>query len=113
MAQRPVCYGTMVPDLDDLVYNLPCRGKAFTVLVTRSGIGVQASDVQVDLSAWEDCQQCPSYAPCYDLCLAKLALRQALTQRLRQRQPHDSEARPVGGVMPPSHGRPRRRARSG
>jgi hypothetical protein len=83
MAQRPVCYGTMFPDLDDLAYNIPCRGKALTVLVARSGIGVQVSDVQVDLAAWEACQQCPSYAPCYDLSMAKLALRQALTQRLR------------------------------
>ena len=83
MAQRPVCYGTMFPDLEELAYNIPCRGQAFTVLVTRSGIGVQASDVQVDCAAWEACQQCPSYASCYDLSMAKLARRQALTQRLR------------------------------
>jgi hypothetical protein len=78
MEGKPPCYGTMFPDLDRLEYNTPCRGKAFTVLVTSQGIGVQSRTVTVDEAGWEACQRCPAYRSCYDLCLARLSLQDAL-----------------------------------
>lgn len=81
MSDRPSCYGTMFPDLDRLEYNAPRRGRAFAVLVTSQGIGVQSREVSVDEGAWEACQRCAVFRSCYDLCMAVLALRESLARR--------------------------------
>ena len=80
MPDRPACYGTLFPDLDRLRTNEPCAGKAFTALITSQGIGVHSRQVEVDAAQWEACQRCPAYRSCYDLCMARLALRQGLVR---------------------------------
>ena len=80
MPDKPECYGTMFPDLDRLEYNRPCRGKAFTALVTSQGIGVQSRTLDVDERQWDACQECPVYRPCYDLGMAKLSLTGGLSR---------------------------------
>ena len=80
MASQPECYGRLFPDLDTLVLNQPCKGKAFTIHTRSEGIGVQSVDLDVDRRAWADCQECPSYRSCYDLSLATLMLRQAMAR---------------------------------
>ena len=78
MTHHPACYGAMFPDLTQLEHNIPCKGKVFTVVVRTSGIGNQGDVVETDYAAWEDCQRCLSYTSCYDLCMAKIALGNAL-----------------------------------
>lgn len=80
MPDRPDCFGTMLPELDCLEYNRPSRGKAFTALVTSQGIGVQSRSLTVEETGWEACQACPVYRSCYDLCMAKLSLTDALSR---------------------------------
>jgi hypothetical protein len=81
MPDRPACYGTLFPDLDRLRHNVPCVGKAFTALITSQGIGVQARHLELDAEQWDACQRCPAYRSCYDLSMARLALRQGLARR--------------------------------
>jgi hypothetical protein len=81
MPDRPACYGALFPDLDRLRPNVPCVGRAFTALLTSQGIGVHSRQVEVDAAQWEACQSCPSYRSCYDLGMARLALRRSLDGR--------------------------------
>lgn len=80
MPSKPECFGTMLPDLDRLVPNRSCQGKAFAVHVASQGIGVQAREVTVDAAQWDACQECPVYASCRDLALLRLALWRALRE---------------------------------
>ena len=78
MPEKPKCYGAMFPDMSRLEFNRPCRGKAFTVLVTSMGIGVESRKLEVKEAELDACQACPVYRMCYDLCMAKLSLNNAL-----------------------------------
>ena len=80
MREKPECYGSMFPDLGGLDLNCPCRGKAFTALVTSQGIGVQSRNLEVNEAEWDACQACPVYRSCYGLCMAKLGLNGALAR---------------------------------
>ena len=74
----PDCYGKMFPDLTRAEDNVPCKGKAFVVELRSQGLGVQSCELKTDQKGWEACVACPAYRTCYDLCMAKLALRQAM-----------------------------------
>ena len=78
MTEHPSCYGDMFPDIRSIQRNVPAKGKAFTVLIESAGISVRSAEVEVDKSAWDACQECPSYRSCYDLSMAKLLLMHAL-----------------------------------
>lgn len=80
MANKPECFGTILPDLDRLEHNRPCQGKAFTVRIDCQGVGVQARQVLVDQAQWDACQECPVYASCRDQSLMRLALWRALRE---------------------------------
>jgi len=75
------CHGNMLPDLDQLEYNQPCRGKVFTVYLESQGIGIQSRKLIADSVQWELCQQCPLYTSCRDLSMMRLALERALADR--------------------------------
>ena len=77
MADVSGCYGEMFPDLDRLEPNQPLEGRAFVVAYTKHGFGVQGRSLTVKPDQWRECTACPSYRDCYDLSMAKLALRQA------------------------------------
>ena len=77
MTIKPDCYGTMFPDLSEVVFNAPHEGKAFSLLVESSGGAITERHTSVKLAEWEACTQCPAYHSCYDLCLAKLHFHQA------------------------------------
>ncbi len=78
MAVELNCYGGMFPDLARLEANQPLEGRAFTVAFASQGFGVQGWTVAVKPEGWQECVACPQYRDCYDLSMAKLALRQAL-----------------------------------
>lgn len=77
-ARRQPCYGNLLPDLDRLEHNKPCRGVALSALVTSHGVGPRSAEVGVNEERWDACVACEDYRSCYDLSIAKLALRQAL-----------------------------------
>jgi len=78
MPEKPPCYGTMFPLLSGLEDNRPCRGKVFTALLVRRGVGVQSRRLAVDKDAWDACQTCSDYRSCYDLSMALINLDNAL-----------------------------------
>jgi len=73
------CYGGIFPDLSTGRFNTLLKGKAFNVIVNRSGFGITDRTSAVNLEAWTQCTACPEYANCYQLSLAKLHLH-AVTQ---------------------------------
>lgn len=77
-AIKPECLGNLFPDLTQLEYNIPCRGKAFNARITSHGIGVQHREILVDAQEWDHCQRCPYFRSCYDMSMAKLALGEAI-----------------------------------
>lgn len=77
MSTKPGCYGTMFPNLSKIEFNTPHVGKAFTVLVESSGMGITDHHSSVNMREWDACTDCPAYARCYDLCTAKLLLHLA------------------------------------
>ncbi|MBT7303154.1 MAG: hypothetical protein HN849_26720 [Victivallales bacterium] len=81
MPEKPECYGKMLPDLSQLEYNQPCRGKVFTVCLESLGIGIQSRKLTADSAQWDLCQQCPVFASCRDLSMMRLALERALDER--------------------------------
>jgi hypothetical protein len=77
MKIKPACYGTMFPDLSRIEFNTPHEGKAFTVLVESSGMGITDRHSSVIMKEWDACTDCPAYDRCYDLCVAKTLLHLA------------------------------------
>lgn len=68
----------MFPDLSKIEFNTPHEGKAFTVLVESSGMGITDHHSSVKMKEWEDCTDCPAYDSCYKLCVAKMLLHVAV-----------------------------------
>ncbi len=81
MAGKPECYGALLPDLSRLESNKPAVGKALGGQIRNPGIVAQSPEIKVDAQAWEECQACKHYRSCYDLSMAKLALRQAMANQ--------------------------------
>lgn len=79
MNTRLACYGGMFPDLSTERFNTVLKGKAFTVLVRRSGCGITDRTAGVDMEQWTQCTACSAYPDCYQLSTAKLLLH-AVTQ---------------------------------
>ena len=45
---KPDCFGTILPDIDRLERNTPCKGKAFSVGVKSFGVSAQCHCVTPD-----------------------------------------------------------------
>lgn len=71
---EPECYGRIFPDLSRVLFNRPLEGRAFTVLVESSGMGISGRTLSVNREGWQRCTACPSYHACYDLSVATLLL---------------------------------------
>jgi len=67
----------MFPDLSKIEFNTPREGKAFTILVESSGMGITDHQSSVNMKEWDNCTDCPAYDRCYDLCVAKMLLHLA------------------------------------
>ena len=74
MNERKKCYGKMLPDFGTEHFNEWNQGKAFSVMIESSGIGVQSYTLKSKPDEWEDCLVCADYRTCYDLSMAKLHL---------------------------------------
>lgn len=73
------CYGGMFPDPLHPENDRRQKGKVFSYVLSTAG-GFIRSDrsVTADIAEWDDCRQCPEFAHCYQLCMGKLALLDAV-----------------------------------
>lgn len=74
------CYGQLFPDFEHLNYNRPSEGRAFGVFVEQIGAGRQRRELHVKQEQWDECVACPGFHACYELSMAKLALKGALAR---------------------------------
>jgi hypothetical protein len=72
------CFGTIYPDLENLRFGQAARGKVFQICVNSQGAGHRDRKLDVDVSAWESCQQCEDFRNCFDFSMAKLQMQRAL-----------------------------------
>lgn len=70
--------GDFFPDFLNLENNVINRGRVFSVLVERTGMGVQQRWMGCDSAAWAKCVEKACFRECYEMSMAKLALSQAL-----------------------------------
>jgi hypothetical protein len=73
------CFGTMFPDTLHLHTNQECKGKVFSSRLESATGWVRSGErIDADIEEWDDCQQCPEFTSCFQLCLAKVALESAV-----------------------------------
>lgn len=73
------CYGKIFPELPELhQINQTASGKVFLAQIRSNGPFHREPQLEMNLKAWEECQQCPHYNGCYDLSNARLAMQEAL-----------------------------------
>ncbi|MDH3663851.1 MAG: hypothetical protein OEU92_28195 [Alphaproteobacteria bacterium] len=72
------CYGTMFHDTLHFDTNQAMKGKVFSFELDTVGLARSDRQVKVDIEEWDDCLECPEFAHCYKLCMAKLTLATAV-----------------------------------
>ncbi len=74
------CFGTIFPDLEQLHFGKPVEGSVFKISLNSRGPGHRDRKLDIDLSAWQDCQQCADFRNCYDFSTAKLEMQRVLRE---------------------------------
>jgi hypothetical protein len=74
------CFGTIYPDLQQLQFDKPLGGKVFQIYIHTEGPGHRDRKLDIDLAAWQDCQQCGDFRNCYDFSSAKLEMQRLLSE---------------------------------
>lgn len=74
------CFGTIYPDLEQTQFGKPMVGKVFRICVSSRGAGHRDRKLEIDLDAWQDCQQCPDFRNCRDFSNAKLRMQRTLRE---------------------------------
>lgn len=74
------CFGTIYPDLEQMQFGKPLAGKVFHISIESQGPGHRERKLQIDLDAWQDCQQCPDFQNCRDFSCAKLEMQRVLRE---------------------------------
>ena len=65
----------LFPDLERLKTNKINRGRIASIYLQSFGIGLQKKELTVDEEAWSEYVKHPNFRSCYDLSMAKLALK--------------------------------------
>ena len=81
MTQHKHCYGTMFHDSLHFSPNDTMQGKVFTFEVDSAGLARSERSIQTNIKEWEDCVACPEFEHCYKLCMAKLGLESAISNK--------------------------------
>jgi hypothetical protein len=81
MTQHKHCYGTMFHDSLHFAVNDNMQGKVFTFELDRVGLARSQRSIQADIAEWDDCVACPEFDHCYKLCMAKLGLESAISNK--------------------------------
>ncbi len=74
------CFGTIYPDLEQFKLGKLLAGKVFQITVASQGPGHRDRQLQMDLTAWQDCQGCADFRNCYDFSNAKLEMQRVLAE---------------------------------
>ena len=74
------CFGTIYPDLEQLQFGKPAAGKVFQISIGTQGSGHRERKMEINLKAWQDCQQCEDFRNCYDFSAAKLEMQRVLRE---------------------------------
>ncbi len=74
------CFGTIFPDLEQLQFGEPVAGRVFKISLNSQGPGHRDRKLDIDFSAWQDCQQCADFRNCYDFSTAKLEMQRVLRE---------------------------------
>jgi hypothetical protein len=74
------CFGTIYPDLEQLQFGKLLTGKVFQISIHSQGPGHRDRKLDIDLNAWQDCQQCDDFRNCYDFSMAKLEMQRTLRE---------------------------------
>ena len=72
------CFGTIYPDLQQIQFGEPAKGKVFHISINSLGASHRDRKLDVNLDAWDDCQQCDDFRRCYDFSTAKLQMQRVL-----------------------------------
>lgn len=81
MKQHKPCYGTMFHDSLHYSPNDTMQGKVFTFEVDSAGLARSDRSIQTNITEWDDCVACPEFEHCYKLCVAKLSLEAAISDK--------------------------------
>lgn len=81
MTKHKHCYGTMFHDSLHFAPNDSMQGKVFTFEVDSAGLVRSERSIQTSITEWDDCVSCPEFDHCYKLCMAKLALESAISDK--------------------------------
>ncbi len=80
--RRKQCYGTIFPPTLQGAHDRPIADKVFSYqLLTAGGTFRSGRRVAHDLSAWDDCLECPELDSCYKLSLGRLMLEAAIGEK--------------------------------
>jgi hypothetical protein len=74
------CFGTIYPDLERLQFGKTLAGKVFQISIRSQGPGHRDRKLDIDLNAWQGCQQCEDFRNCYDFSMAKLEMQRTLRE---------------------------------
>ena len=74
------CFGTIYPDLEQMQFGKALAGKVFQISIESLGPGHRERKLEIDLDAWQDCQQYPDFANCRDFSGAKLEMQPVLRE---------------------------------
>ncbi len=75
------CYGTMFPQTLHGDSSRPMKGKVFAYKLLSGGMTLTERRVTHDLTAWDDCLECPEFEHCYRLSLGGLLLETAIGEK--------------------------------
>jgi hypothetical protein len=81
MIEHKHCYGTMFHDSLRFEANDNMQGKVFSFEVDNAGLARSQRSIQTNIAEWDDCIACPEFVHCYKLCMAKLALEAAISDK--------------------------------
>jgi hypothetical protein len=74
------CFGTIYPDVSQIRFGKEMVGKVFRLKIDTVGPLHRDRKLEINIQAWEDCQQCELYRNCYDFSTGKLLMQQFMVQ---------------------------------
>ncbi|WP_299691807.1 hypothetical protein [uncultured Tateyamaria sp.] len=57
------------------------QGKVFSFELDTAGLARSERSIRTNIAEWDDCIACPEFDHCYKLCMAKLALESAISDK--------------------------------
>ena len=71
------CFGTIFPERIQVGEH---QGKVFSLRIDApAGMMSARPQIETDVPQWDDCSECPEFESCYRLCMARIALQNAVS----------------------------------